>query len=98
MTDRLQSVNRANLSSEGSELNPASPDEPEPELEPEPEPEPEIPEGTGPEGIRKHVHMSHQCGKCERTIQRQKKQNFLMEAKGFLLLPEFFKHTAEKVR
>ena len=92
MTDRLQSVNRANLSSEGLELNPASPDEPEPD------PEPEIPEGTGPEGIRKHVRMSHQGGKCERTIQRQKKAKLLMEAKGFLLLPEFFKHMAKKVR
>ena len=90
MTDRLQSVNGANLSSEGSELNPASPEEPEPE--------PEIPEGTGPEGIRKCVRMSHHGGKCERTIQRQKKAKLLMEAKGFLSLPEFFKHTAKKVR
>ena len=45
------------------------------------------------EGPKKRMHN----GRSERTICRHKRAKVLMEAKGFLSLPEFFKQKAERL-
>ena len=48
------------------------------------------------EGSKKRVHSSH--GKSARSIRRHKQARRAMEAQGFLSLPDFFKHKAEKAK
>ena len=48
------------------------------------------------EGPKKRVHTGK--GRSERTIRRHKRAKMLMEAKGFLSLPEFFRWSTEKTQ
>ena len=48
------------------------------------------------EGSKKRVHSSY--GKSARSIRRHKQERRLMEAQGFLSLPDFFKHKAKKAK